>query len=637
MSSPGRQWQRRAEYMFGALLPRLARGPCLVGAGDDARRRLGRADRRPTTASTATGDTRSIDGVRVRIPADAQHRSTGGDELLPARPASALCMAENANGAMHNVLTPRGALVRDAHQLERGYLLEARRRYRRAHPTSLFTSHFWPRWGSGGSVGRYLTAPRPSLQPIVHNESVRLMNSRASTLPRSPRRSSLPAPLARAWFNRPNYGSAQVQRPRRLPALPWRLRWRSGQPRSAAAGRARRATTVAAMGGAARRCSAIAQDGRRASGDDRWAATLLGHLVRAEPANAKLPRKRWRSVYEQLAYRAEAAPWRDFYLSRRACELRQGVIKPAGGAGQQRHRRQPARSRELLDTMSGPRPPRRKGRRRTVHHRLRHPRCRRTPSGQHRQWRDDPRKPASPMPPTATLTVTRTGRLALIALVRRPRQSHRSLAAGASCKVAGDHRRAAALHLALFEPPKRRLPARRTANRYTMSGGHDTAAGPLGLPWWCWAGAASCSFGVALVQIHAGPSVELPPLLDRRRSSSALCSPPSITPKSSPTSIGEPFGTLAAGAGRDDLIEVALIVSLMFAGGPDDDSALARDTVFAAVMIILNGIVGICDAGRRQRASASRSFNLDRRQRRADRALGALTVLTHACCPISPR
>jgi len=56
--------------------------------------------------------------------------------------------------------------------------------------------------------------------------------------------------------------------------------------------------------------------------------------------------------------------------------------------------------------------------------------------------------------------------------------------------------------------------------------------------------------------------------------------------------IGEPYGTLAL-ALAVTLIEVSLIVSLMIAGGPADAS-LARDTVFAAVMIILNGIVGLC-------------------------------------------
>jgi Ca2+:H+ antiporter len=56
--------------------------------------------------------------------------------------------------------------------------------------------------------------------------------------------------------------------------------------------------------------------------------------------------------------------------------------------------------------------------------------------------------------------------------------------------------------------------------------------------------------------------------------------------------VGEPFGTLVL-AVAVTIIEVALIVALTIAGGADA-SALARDTVFAAVMIILNGIVGLC-------------------------------------------
>ncbi|MGA2550557.1 MAG: ionic transporter y4hA [Burkholderiaceae bacterium] len=56
--------------------------------------------------------------------------------------------------------------------------------------------------------------------------------------------------------------------------------------------------------------------------------------------------------------------------------------------------------------------------------------------------------------------------------------------------------------------------------------------------------------------------------------------------------IGEPYGTLVL-AVAVTAIEVALIVSLMLSGGPET-TALARDAVFAAVMIILNGIVGLC-------------------------------------------
>lgn len=56
--------------------------------------------------------------------------------------------------------------------------------------------------------------------------------------------------------------------------------------------------------------------------------------------------------------------------------------------------------------------------------------------------------------------------------------------------------------------------------------------------------------------------------------------------------VGEPFGTLLL-ALAVTVIEAGLIVALMLAGGAAT-AALARDTIFAAVMIILNGMVGLC-------------------------------------------
>jgi Ca2+:H+ antiporter len=56
--------------------------------------------------------------------------------------------------------------------------------------------------------------------------------------------------------------------------------------------------------------------------------------------------------------------------------------------------------------------------------------------------------------------------------------------------------------------------------------------------------------------------------------------------------VGEPFGTLVL-AVAVTIIEVALIVSVMLPAGAEK-SALARDTVYAAVMIVCNGIVGLC-------------------------------------------
>src|ERR1035437_4593939 len=56
--------------------------------------------------------------------------------------------------------------------------------------------------------------------------------------------------------------------------------------------------------------------------------------------------------------------------------------------------------------------------------------------------------------------------------------------------------------------------------------------------------------------------------------------------------VGEPFGTLVL-ALAVTVIEVSLIVSLMLSAGASA-SSLARDTVFATVMIICNGVVGLC-------------------------------------------
>lgn len=58
--------------------------------------------------------------------------------------------------------------------------------------------------------------------------------------------------------------------------------------------------------------------------------------------------------------------------------------------------------------------------------------------------------------------------------------------------------------------------------------------------------------------------------------------------------LGDPFGSIVL-AVAVTLIEVALIISLLLGEGAEaGDDAIARDTVFAAIMIVLNGIIGLC-------------------------------------------
>jgi Ca2+:H+ antiporter len=88
--------------------------------------------------------------------------------------------------------------------------------------------------------------------------------------------------------------------------------------------------------------------------------------------------------------------------------------------------------------------------------------------------------------------------------------------------------------------------------------------------------------------------------------------------------IGEPFGTLVL-ALAVTLLELSLVGSVMLTG-QGDTAALARDTVFATVMIILNGIVGLSllVGGLHHRAQ---EFSLDGVSA-ALVALGAITVMT---------
>jgi len=85
--------------------------------------------------------------------------------------------------------------------------------------------------------------------------------------------------------------------------------------------------------------------------------------------------------------------------------------------------------------------------------------------------------------------------------------------------------------------------------------------------------------------------------------------------------VGEPFGTLVL-AIAVTIIEVALIISVMVTGG-SDVSTLARDTVFAAVMIACNGVLGLCLL-----AGGVRHYEQSFQVQGANAALGVLAALT---------
>lgn len=308
----GTAMARRAAYMYGAA---LARGPLgQVGCG------LGQVPSSgevalivPTLDIRETGEIHMIDGVEIEFQmAPGTEAPAEMHFYFPG--FRALCMAENATHNLHNLLTLRGALVRDPHGWAR-YLTEAIDSF--ADRTDVvFASHHWPTWGRDNIV-EYLSLQR-DLYAYLHDQTLRLINQGHTGIEIA-ERFELPPALRAAWHTHGYYGSVSHN----VKAVYQRyMGWFDGNP-----GRlwqhppeALGPRYVEAMGGVDR----VVELARRAAdgGDYRWAATLLDHAVFTDENHPGV-RALYADVLEQLAYGAENAVWRNFFLGG-ATELREG-------------------------------------------------------------------------------------------------------------------------------------------------------------------------------------------------------------------------------------------------------------------------------------------------------------------------
>jgi len=311
--------QRRALYQFGSLLPKGPQG--LVNAGIGMAVASGTQTLVPPNVDiTRSGQELTVDGVRIQFQLTPNTEAPAEMNLyLPD--LKVLDLAENANATMHNVLTPRGALVRDAKEWG-GYLSESIRLYGDRSDV-LMTSHGWPRFGRA-EIGDYLEKHRDAYK-YLHDQSVRMMND--GLLPAEiANRIKLPEALDGEWYNRGYYGTMSFN----SRAVYQRyMGWYDANPVHLAplepADEAKR--YVEMMGGPAKVLAAAqaAYD----KGDDRWAGELANRLVIAD-ANDKAARELLARAYDRQGAAAESAIWRNMYLTG-AKELRTGVA-PAAGA-----------------------------------------------------------------------------------------------------------------------------------------------------------------------------------------------------------------------------------------------------------------------------------------------------------------
>lgn len=312
---------RRAGYMYGNHLPRGPEGQVDCGLGRSVP--AGTVSLvAPTVEIERTGDELVLDGVRIvfQFTPDAE---APAEMMFHFPDRRAFCAAENCTSVMHNLYTLRGAQVRDSLSWSK-YINEALRLFGDASDV-VFASHGWPRFGAD-EVRHYLRTQRDTYR-YLHDQTMRLANCGlvmteiAETL-------ELPPSLAGEFGNRGYYGTVSHN----AKAVYQRyLGWFDGNPAhleplppEPAASR-----YVAYMGGADAVLARAREDFER--GDYRWVAEVVNHVVFADPTNAAA-RALQADALEQLGYRAESGPWRNFYLTG-AKELRRAPGSRPGGAG----------------------------------------------------------------------------------------------------------------------------------------------------------------------------------------------------------------------------------------------------------------------------------------------------------------
>jgi alkyl sulfatase BDS1-like metallo-beta-lactamase superfamily hydrolase len=302
---------RRGVYQAGTSLPISATGTLGMGLGTGSSAgTVGLIA--PTLDITRTGQEETLDGVRIVFQiTPATEAPAEMNFHFPDR--RALCMAENATHNLHNILTQRGAEVRDARGWSR-YLAEAIELF--ADGTDVaFASHHWPTWGTQNVV-TFLTEQR-DLYAFLHDQTLRLLNQGYGPSEIA-EMIEMPPALDAQWHTHGYYGTVnhdvKAIYQRYLgwwdcnPACYWQ------HPPQAAA--ARYVETIGGIDATVAKARQYADNG-----DLRFAAELGSHAIFADPAHQGA-RALLADVLTRLGYGAEAATWRNVFLTG-ALELQQ--------------------------------------------------------------------------------------------------------------------------------------------------------------------------------------------------------------------------------------------------------------------------------------------------------------------------
>lgn len=315
---------RRSMYHVGATLPRGPRGQVDNGLGKgNSTGQMTLIAPQEENVIKAPIEVRSIDGVEMWFML-APETEAPAEMLIWFPGMKALCAAEDMNHLHHNLLTLRGAEVRNARKWWK-VINQALDQFSGGTDV-MFFAHTWPVWGQENIVN-FMKKQR-DLYKYVHDQSLHLLNQ-GYTMVEISEKLKLPRSLSQEWFNRDYYGTvihntkAVYQRylgwydsnPANLHTLP---------PEEAAK------KYLEYMGSAQAVIAKARQEFKK--GEYRWVAQIMNHVVFAEPGNQEA-KELQADALEQLGYQAESSLWRNNYLMG-AQELRKGVgdKPPTGGS-----------------------------------------------------------------------------------------------------------------------------------------------------------------------------------------------------------------------------------------------------------------------------------------------------------------
>ena len=307
----GTAMARRSLYQFGRDLPRNAKGNVDTGLGKDvAYGTIGITA--PNLLIDKPVQPATVDGVNFVF-----YNVPGAEcpaEMTFSIPDKKLYDgAENMSQQMHNLLPVRGAKVRDALRWS-NYMEQALEQTKDAE--IYMASHNWPVWGNA-NIQKLITMHR-DVYKYTHDQTVRLIN--AGHTPREiADMVQLPKSLSGYFGARGYYGDlrhnvkavyqfylgAYDGNPANLNPLP---------PQESAK------RYLELIGGSDKAVSAAQSAFDK--GEYRWAAELLNQAVFGDPKNAAA-KELLAKTYDQMGYMAEAATWRNSYLTA-AQELRNG-------------------------------------------------------------------------------------------------------------------------------------------------------------------------------------------------------------------------------------------------------------------------------------------------------------------------